>query len=970
LFFGQTVNITATAMASCLAGQITAVAGSPVTASASGTTITMVARTAGAVTNYAFSFAQNWDSADFSGAPFSAPNGNLTNGSDAFPGITVYDKGTVTLTVNGFNAQACYGRSADCAAPPPGCPTGDSTSTQVACVLAAALNAVSSPVSATPSGATIVITEKTPGSSGNGVSVTSGSQSTQTQWTFSPPSFNGTNITLGGGLNTGDVANNPYVTQYQYDGLGNLARVDQKGSAAGDSTLWRTRLFAYDSLSRLISVNNPETGIIRYDYDPNGNVSHKTSPAPNALAGSTATQPLSYCYDQLNRVTGKAYSLQTCQGTQLPTGTAAVSYGYDAGLNGVSRLTSLIDLAGSASYNYDVMGRLKSETRTIGSVSKTLSYTYNLSGFPKTLTYPSNAVITYAPDAAGRSVSAKDNGSLINYVIGAAYQADGQPTLFTNGNTPTFTGISNVFSYNQRLQPINMSASYSGGTVFSIGYNFHVGNGTAGSGTDNGNVYGIFNFRDRNRDQTFTYDALNRVTSAQNTGSSCAVITVNNKTAFWGNSYSYDAWGNLTDKTITKCGAESLHVLVGGNNQITTGGYVYDIAGNLTSDPTDGDALVYDAENRIATATRSGITTTYTYDADGNRVRKSAGGTGTLYWYMTPGIVAESDLAGTLKSEYVFFEGKRVARRDLVAPTGVYYYFSDQLKSASVITDASGTIKADLDYYPWGGELEFVNNDSNHYKFTGKERDAESSLDYFGARYYSNALGRFASPDALLTTLRQEDPQTLNRYSYTLDNPLRYNDPTGLYEEDVHRDLTTVLAMAAGFDANTATQIGKEDQAVDEDNRNPYGIFTKEMREKYHFTTQERRDELWNDFDKSGTIRDLGTFLHAEQDSFSHQGFGPDSGHLSAGHAPDKTYNDPGKADKMAKDTYTKLSAAADKLGVSKDNRVAWEKIDKLVSKFDAAKTADEKKKILDQIKEVIKQAQDEEKRDKSKSKK
>jgi uncharacterized protein RhaS with RHS repeats len=118
-------------------------------------------------------------------------------------------------------------------------------------------------------------------------------------------------------------------------------------------------------------------------------------------------------------------------------------------------------------------------------------------------------------------------------------------------------------------------------------------------------------------------------------------------------------------------------------------------------------------------------------------VRKSNGNlaaNGTLYWYMTPGVVAESDLAGTLKYEYVFFDGERVARRDGATGTGgVFYYFSDHLKTASVITDSAGAIKAESDYYPWGGELKFVDNDTNNYKFTGKERDAETGLDYFGA---------------------------------------------------------------------------------------------------------------------------------------------------------------------------------------------------------------------------------------------
>ena len=60
------------------------------------------------------------------------------------------------------------------------------------------------------------------------------------------------------------------------------------------------------------------------------------------------------------------------------------------------------------------------------------------------------------------------------------------------------------------------------------------------------------------------------------------------------------------------------------------------------------------------------------------RVEKANGGTGTIYWYGLPGVVAESDLSGVLKSEYVFFDGARVARRDLPAGT-VAYYFSDHL---------------------------------------------------------------------------------------------------------------------------------------------------------------------------------------------------------------------------------------------------------------------------------------------------
>ncbi|HET6843357.1 MAG TPA: RHS repeat-associated core domain-containing protein [Candidatus Angelobacter sp.] len=211
----------------------------------------------------------------------------------------------------------------------------------------------------------------------------------------------------------------------------------------------------------------------------------------------------------------------------------------------------------------------------------------------------------------------------------------------------------------------------------------------------------------------------------------------------------------------------------------------------MTHDLTSGNNYTFDQENRITGA--AGYT--YTYDADGNRVEKSNGTTGTLYWYMTPGIVAESDLSGNLQSEYVFFNGQRVARRDL--PSGnIAYYFSDTLKTASVITDATGNIKSESDYYPWGGELQFANGDSNHYKFTGKERDNETQLDYFGARYYGNALGRFITPDwdakpAAVPYAVFGDPQSLNLYTYVR------NVPTTGIDADGHKDLLDLLKQGA-----------------------------------------------------------------------------------------------------------------------------------------------------------------------------
>jgi|GEM_PF-752730 len=879
------------------------------------------------------------------------------------------DAGTVSLTVGSFTATVCFGNSTNPACT--GKPVNYSAS-DVANALVQALNVTGSPVSAAASGSSINMTWLQPGAFSPSAAPLSSSHDNPAL--FPNNSFSSAATTFSGGQSA-PFDSTSYSTTYQYDGLGNLLRVDQKGSAPSDSTQWRTRTFVYDSLSRLLTATNPESGTITYAYDNDGEVLMKTSPAPNQNP-VPPTQTVSYCYDALHRVTARDYSAHTYTPPACPITAPVVSYVYDSGANGKGHLTSLADQAGSGIYGYDNMGRVITETRVLtgannGAISKSASYEYNLNGSLYKLHYPSGAVVTYTPGAASLTLSAIDTGNSINYVTNATYGADSSLTGFVSGNSPTFTGITNAFGFNRRLQPLTMSATAPSQTVFSIGYDFHAGTGSSGFGTDNGNVWGIINYKDQTRNQTFSYDPLNRLTSAQNAGTDCSVLALQGKTKFWGNSYVYDAWGNLLQKNITKCSAEHLLATADAQNRIhvPTPDYVYDAAGNMTTNVTDGVTSIYDPENRISTATSNSITTTYTYDSDGNRVRKSTGNlaaNGTLYWYLTPGVVSETDLAGTTQSEYIFFDGERVARRDGATGTGgVFYYFSDDLKTASVITDSAGVIKVESDYYPWGGELQFVNNDSNHYKFTGKERDSETGLDYFGARYYSNGLGRFVSPDPLLTTLRPENPQTFNRYAYTLNNPVRYVDRNGLYEEDVHRDLTTVLALAAGFDSNAAAAIGAADQGVDT-NPQTSPFSGTQARKDYHFTTPDRREQLWNAFEASGSENDLGIYMHAEQDSFSHEGFGPKMGHLFAGHAPDKTYNDAPKADRMANDTYSKLVAAADKMGISKDNRVAWNKIDKLVGNFNRAKTKEEKQKILAQIRETIRKAQEEQQKAKN----
>ncbi|HEV3253563.1 MAG TPA: RHS repeat-associated core domain-containing protein [Candidatus Acidoferrales bacterium] len=278
---------------------------------------------------------------------------------------------------------------------------------------------------------------------------------------------------------------------------------------------------------------------------------------------------------------------------------------------------------------------------------------------------------------------------------------------------------------------------------------------------------GITNNRDTTRSQSFTYDQVNRIATAETSstsGSNC-----------WGEKFGYDQWANLlsigaASSSYNGCTQENLSLSVNASNQIVSvAGYVYDAAGNLVIG-APGTSYTYNAESQVTLA--QGVT--YAYDGDGKRVQKS---NGKLYRYgVGSDPIAESDLSGNITDEYVFFNGKRIARRDSAG--NVVYYFADHLGTSRIVTNATGTILDDSDFYPFGGERVITSSSGNTYKFTGKERDSESSLDNFGARYDSSAMGRFMTPDSPSYS-NHKNPQSWNLYAYSLNNPVTFRDADG-----------------------------------------------------------------------------------------------------------------------------------------------------------------------------------------------
>jgi len=534
-----------------------------------------------------------------------------------------------------------------------------------------------------------------------------------------------------------EVVENPggldYTTNYTYDALDDLTGVSQESS--------RTRSFIYDSLGRLTSSTNPETGTVNYSYDGDSNVLTKKD--ARAIT-------ITYSWDPLNRMLGKTYS----------NGDPSVSYTYDqtaTGYYNIGSRTSMTDAAGSEAWNYDQMGRVLTDQRTTNSIAKTTSYTYDLNGDTVTTTYAGGRTVTYTYNGAAQATSLADIVDGITYATGAVYAPQGALSALTLGPTSSFTGLDMSNSYNNRLQPSEMKASSTAGTAFDLTYCFKTWASGAcqTTGGDNGNVNGITNNLYSNRTQSFTYDPLNRVSTAASSS--------------WSLAFGLDSWGNLLTATATGT-ATPLDLSVNSNNQVITSPFTYDASGNEIADTTD--AYTWNGEGELKTA--GGVT--YTYDGDGQRIEKSSG---TIYWYGKDGeVLNESNLSGTMLEAYVYFNGERIGNHN--SSSQYYYYAEDFIGSSRVITTSTGAVCYDADFYPYGGEDIFTNTCSQNYKFTGKERDAETNNDNFGARYFASAYGRFLSPDPANVGADPTNPQSWNMYGYALNSPLSLVDPSGL----------------------------------------------------------------------------------------------------------------------------------------------------------------------------------------------
>ena len=604
-------------------------------------------------------------------------------------------------------------------------------------------------------------------------------------------------------------------TDYTYDGFNNLKQVDQLGSLKSSNTATcalpngvaatgaacdRQRSFVYDALSRLSSSNNPETGTISYSYDGNGNVHTRTD-----ARGIVTT----YGYDGLNRVLGKTYT----------DGTPAVSFTYDTPIsqgwnfldqaspkwihvqqsNLVGRLSYASNNNSTVVYGYDPLGRptLKSvcTPSTCGTDHYDMHASYDLAGntsfTDRGLDVARNATspgmgyyyggLTMSYNPAAQLFSAQSD------IVDATHP---QFILSTLNYTPfgqVYTAelgsqYGQVSSYDKRNRMTDRSSiNLSGYTVLADHWDYDAA-GNLMDANDSGQG-----------DFVYHYDTLNRVKDA--------TIPPFTET------YNYDPWGNQTAHTVAAGSSYQWAYMPTTQNRASNPGASYDAAGNMLNDGLH--TYTYDAESRVSGVTDQSVQ--YRYDPNGMRVATVAGGAVTAeYLYDMAGelvttVNGQGQLVRTILRDN---RGTHIGDSIGAAGSGgvrTEFRLVNQVGTLVANGDSQGNFVEGCLSGPFGdGQDCTPNYDYTETHFTDKLRDQESTLDYFGARYFNSILGRFTSPDwssepEAIPYANLSNPQSLNLYSYV------GNNPASKVDKDGHNGCCSSQALSLIEEAATTT---------------------------------------------------------------------------------------------------------------------------------------------------------------------
>lgn len=406
-------------------------------------------------------------------------------------------------------------------------------------------------------------------------------------------------------LQSANNSNDDVITTYEYNALDQLTKViDPNGLET---------IYTYNALGDLEQLQSPDTGVTTYTYDDAGNRITQTD------ARNVTT---TYTYDALNRLTSVSY----------PDNSLNVTYIYDqngSGQNGIGRLTTMQDASGQTQYVYDKRGNTTAKVITVDGLTSIFQYAYNGADQITQITYPSGTQINYVYDAAGRvnSVTLDDGTSTRTLADNLDYAPFGPITAMDFGNNIAMTR-----QYDQDYRLISNTQ----GNIINTSYQYDAAS----------NIDAITDNLNSSTNQLFNYDGLSRLTYAQG--------------IYGTQSYDYDATGN---RTLITYGASTQNYNYPANSHhldnIDNAEYFsYDANGNSTDLPHLGlGSLNYNDQNRLSDI--SGVT--YTYNGNGERVKKDNGNTTYYDFGLNGELLAERDDSGTILNEYVYVNGQFLA---------------------------------------------------------------------------------------------------------------------------------------------------------------------------------------------------------------------------------------------------------------------------------------------------------------------
>jgi RHS repeat-associated protein len=575
-----------------------------------------------------------------------------------------------------------------------------------------------------------------------------------------------------------------HLTQHDYDPLDQAVQTRQPHPDLPGQTLGQIDI-EYDDLGQItgitdprnletdyqsnafgdqLTLTSPDTGTTTFTYDEAGNVKTKTD-----ARGETATST----YDSQNRISQITYDDQT------------TLYTWDSCTNGIGRLCNLNNGSSQLAFGYDLHGRLTQHSQTVGAVTLTVNYHYNLNGQRDQLTTPSGQLLAYAWQN-GRIDSISVNGQPVIGQI--AYEPDGQLGGWVWGNN---TPHQRQYDLSGRPVRIDLGLDAQSQLPEALNYTYD----PAGRVTD------ITHAVNALADQHHDYDGLDRLTA------STQGLPVQTS-----DSYAYDLSGNRTTQ-VHNTATETYSVDSGSNRLQSVSGsasktYSYDAAGHLTGDGTL--TYTYNAAGRRITAMGPTLNAGYAYNGLGQRVKKTVNGVTTLFAYDGQGhLLGEYDGNGQLIQEIVWFGELPIAvlKPALPPATGIelFYVHADHLGTPRKVSRPGDNQVL----WTWDGEAfghtppnpnpagqgDFVFN----LRFPGQYYDAETGLHYNYFRDYDPVTGRYIESDPIGLE------GGINTYGYVGGNPVNLTDLFGLQTTDkpIKIPLPT-LPLPGEIDENTS----------------------------------------------------------------------------------------------------------------------------------------------------------------------